>query len=91
MSKSIEDVRTHLFAVLDGLANTEKPMELDRAKAICEAAQTIINSAKVEVDYLKVTGRNQSAFLGSDDDSSAPPKLPRASGSNGSYIHRLKG
>jgi hypothetical protein len=88
MSKSIEDVRTHLFAVLDGLADKDKPMELERARAICEAAQTIINTAKVEVDYLKVTGRNQSAFLGKDD---APPKLTDASGTNGSYVHRLKG
>ena len=30
-------------------------IDLDRAEAIRETAQTIINSAKVEVDYVKAT------------------------------------
>lgn len=38
------------------LKDKESPLELDRAKAICQVAQTIINSAKVEVDYLETVG-----------------------------------
>lgn len=77
MSKNIDDVRTHLFAVLGGLADKDNPMELDRAKAICEAAQTIINSTKVEVDFLRVTGGQDSPFLGDKQRHIGPDeKLP---------------
>ena len=84
-SKKIDDVRAHLFAVLEGLADKEKPMAIDRAKAICEAAQTIINSAKVEVDFLKVTGQSKSAFLESDE---RQKQLPP--GVTGMRTHRIK-
>ena len=52
----IGDLRDHLFETLEALKDTESPMDLDRAKAISEVAQTIINSAKVEIDLLKVVG-----------------------------------
>lgn len=52
----ISDLRDHLFATLEALSDPEKPMDLARAHAISEVAQTIINSAKVEVDLLKVVG-----------------------------------
>ena len=50
----IEDLRDHLFATLESLRDADSPMELDRAKAISEVAQTIINSAKVEIDHLRL-------------------------------------
>ncbi|MFW6284151.1 MAG: hypothetical protein ACOC1H_02040 [Desulfosalsimonas sp.] len=56
MKNKIEDLRNHLFATIEALQDEEKPMDLDRAKTISEVAQTIINSAKVEVDFLKNTG-----------------------------------
>lgn len=56
MKNKIEDLRNHLFAALEGLADKDEPMELERAKAIADVAQTIINSAKVEVDYLRAIG-----------------------------------
>lgn len=34
-------------------------MELERAKAICSTAQTIIDSARVEVKYIEVTGQGE--------------------------------
>jgi hypothetical protein len=52
--KHISDVRDALFKVLDGLTDKDNPMDLDRARAVNETAQVIINSAKVEVDFLKV-------------------------------------
>lgn len=57
MKNKMVDLRNHLFAALEGLADTENPMDLDRAKAISDVAQTIINSAKVEVDAYRVAGR----------------------------------
>jgi hypothetical protein len=50
---SIRDLRDHLFETLEALKDKEEPMELNRAKVISEVAQTIINSAKVEVDLIK--------------------------------------
>lgn len=52
----IEDLRNHLFETLEMLKDPERPMELDRARAISDVAQTIINSAKVEVELAKVVG-----------------------------------
>ncbi len=49
----MSDLRNHLFETLEALKDSEAPMDLGRAKAISEVAQTIINSAKVEVEFLK--------------------------------------
>ena len=56
MSRTIADLREHLFSTLDNLRDKTNPMDIDRAKAVAEVAQTIINSAKVEVEHLKATG-----------------------------------
>jgi len=42
-----------LFETLEALKDADNPMELARAKVVCEVAQTLINSAKVEVDLVK--------------------------------------
>lgn len=65
-TKTVNDIsalRTTLFETLRGLSDKEAPMDIDRAKAINEVAQTIINSAKVEVDALKVIGGTGSGFI----------------------------
>jgi hypothetical protein len=54
----IEDLRDHLFVTIESLLDEEKPMEIDRAKAVADVAQVIVNSAKIEVDFLKATGSN---------------------------------
>jgi len=64
----IEDLRNHLFSVIEALTDETKPMDLDRAKAVADVAQVIINSAKVEVDFLKASadlppGTRQTGFL----------------------------
>lgn len=62
MKNKIEDVRNHLFAALERLNDEDEPVseqELARARAIAEVEQVIINSAKIEVDYLKATKRKQ--------------------------------
>ncbi|WP_346839781.1 hypothetical protein [Microbulbifer sp. SAOS-129_SWC] len=65
MKNKIEDLRNHLFATLEALQDEENPMDLDRAKAISDTAQTIINSAKVEVDFIKATGVKMNGSAGS--------------------------
>lgn len=64
MSRTINDLREHLFATLEGLRDKTAPMEIDRAKAVAEVAQTIINSAKVEVEHMKVAGDSGTGFIG---------------------------
>jgi hypothetical protein len=61
MKNNINQLRNHLFDVLQGLKDDS--MTVEKAKAISDVAQTIINSAKVEVDYVKTTGAKESSFL----------------------------
>jgi len=64
----IEDLRNRLFATLEALRDDEKPMALDRAKAIADVARAVIESAKVEVEFLNVTGAARSTgFLPAED------------------------
>lgn len=55
----IEDLRNHLFATLEALQDEDKPMEIERAKTIADVAQVIVNTAKIEVDFIRATGRSQ--------------------------------
>lgn len=52
----IDDLRNHLFETLEALKDDEKPMDLDRARAVADVAKVIVDSAKVEVEFLKVSG-----------------------------------
>ena len=56
----IDDLRDHLFETIEALKDPDKPMDIPRAKAVAEVARTIIDSAKVEVEFLKVTGAAKS-------------------------------
>lgn len=63
---TIDDLRNHLFATMEALQDDEKPMEISRARAICEVADRLIDTAKVEVEMLDVVGQvgqMGSAFL----------------------------
>lgn len=73
MPNNIDDLRTHLFDTLKALKDKEKPMDLDRARAVADVARVIVDSAKVEVDFLKVTGAIRStSFLPDGDEPPAP-------------------
>jgi len=90
MSDTISDLRTHLFDTIRALKDKSAPMDIARAKAIADVAQTIVNSAKVEVDYMKVVGSdNDLPFLQvaerKKDDAPRPP------GILGTTVHRIKG
>jgi hypothetical protein len=61
MKNKLTDLRDHLFATLESLRDDEKPMELDRAKVIAAVAKEITETAKVEVDFLRVTGQQSAS------------------------------
>jgi hypothetical protein len=78
---TIEKLREHLFDTLSALKDKEKPMDIERARAIADVAQVVINSAKVEVEFAKVSGKTKSQFLN-------PEVLP--AGITGTTQHRIK-
>lgn len=80
MSNKIDDLRRHLFETLEALKDEDNPMDLDRARAVATVARVIVDSAKVEVEFLKVTGTVRSTgFLPDADDATpARPQLATA-------------
>lgn len=56
MKNKIEDLRNHLFETIELLKDEESNMDIQKAKTIAGVAQVIVNSAKVEVDFLKAIG-----------------------------------
>ncbi|MGJ7500094.1 hypothetical protein ACSFBF_07015 [Variovorax sp. ZT5P49] len=63
MSNHISTVRQHLLDTLADLRNKDNPMDIDRARAVADVANVIVNTAKVEVDYLKATNQTHTPFL----------------------------
>jgi hypothetical protein len=72
-SKTLDDLRERLFDAIDGVKNGT--LAVDKARAINDLGQAVINSAKVEVDYLRVSAQKQSRFIGS-----SAPALPAPGG-----------
>jgi len=57
----LSDLRDHMFAALERLDDEEMTTEqikneIEKAKSIAMVGSVIINSAKIEIDYLKATG-----------------------------------
>lgn len=72
----IDELRDHLFDTLRALRDPEAPMEIDRARAIAEVGRAVIDSAKVEVDYLRVVGKaHGTGFIPATDQPTAAVKL----------------
>jgi hypothetical protein len=63
MSNHISTVRQHLLDTLADLRNKDAPMDIDRARAVADVANVLVNTAKVEVDYLKATNQTHTPFL----------------------------
>ncbi len=88
----INDLRDHLMQTLAALRDRENPMEPDRARAIAQVAGVLVDTAKVEVDYLKATGQQRAGFLEEPATAllpSAHNPFPASSGITGNYVHRL--
>ena len=63
MSNDINQLREIMFETLRSLKDNQQPLDVERAKAISNAAQVIINSVKVEIDYLRVSGGTGTHFI----------------------------
>ena len=72
----ISDIRIIMLEQMKALRSAAPDAveaELKRSKAISELGQTMINSAKVEIDYLEVTKQDHSPFLESPQSAITPP------------------
>ena len=88
----INEVRSELMETLRALRDRTNPMDVDRARAVAQVASVLVDTAKVENDYLKLTGQDRSYFmeqpvtlLPSSDQPSAHNPFPT------SVRHRLAG
>lgn len=96
----ISTVRRHLIEQLASLraATTKEEMEreLDRSKGVTDLARAVVETAKVEVDYLKATNQTSTPFLETPPDqpyvaeAAGAQGLPR-NGITGIVRHRLQG
>ena len=59
----INDVRSELMETLRALRDRANPMDIDRARAVAQVAGVLVDTAKVENDYLKLTGQDRSDFM----------------------------
>lgn len=78
---TITDLRRRLFETIDGVRNNT--IDLDKAKTISQLSQVIVDTAKVEVEFLRATDGVQSEFL---QPSAEAPEVP---GITGRTIHRI--
>jgi hypothetical protein len=82
----ITQLRAHLFGALQDLraiGREDKPLDLEQVKArvtvanaIKGMADTLVDTARVEVDYIKATGADRSDFL---EPKPTDPELPKPS------------
>jgi hypothetical protein len=79
---TMKELRATLMATLNDLRDREHPMDVDRAKAVAQIAGVLVETAKVEVDYIKATG-------GKSDFIEQPQALP--AGVLGITQHRIRG
>lgn len=92
MSKhlTISAVRAELIATLADLRCRDNPMDPSRAKAIAQIGSVLVDSARVENEFLKLTGGTDSAFFLAEEDEDEP-ELPRLSSPMpGVTRHRLR-
>ncbi len=82
-NKNIGDLREAMFDTLQALKDGK--ITVEQAKAMSEIGQVIINSAKVEVDYIRANNGGETPFLELTGNDNLPP------GVTGITRHRLAG
>ena len=80
MARNIEDLRELLFDTIAGVKNGT--LDIERAKVIGDLSQVVVNSAKAEVEYTRLTGY-KGTFL------EKPAELPK--GIIAVHQHKLQG
>lgn len=73
----ITQVRQSLLDTLTDLRNRENPIDVDRARAVAQVASVLVDTARVEIDYIKATGADRSDFL---EPAPTDPQIPQSNG-----------
>jgi hypothetical protein len=84
---TIEDLRTILFDTLRGIKTGQ--VDIERAKAVCDISQTIINTGKLEVDYMRQTGQGGTGFVPALE--GVATRTGMATRTDTGTVHRLRG
>jgi hypothetical protein len=84
MSRTISDLRETLFDMIADVRSGK--IEVEKAKMVNELSKTIVESAKVEVDFIRQTDAEGSGFL--EHGEKLPDDLPQ--GITGRVVHRMR-
>ena len=78
--------------LLASLRDRANPMHPDRARAMAQVAGVLVDTARVEVDYIKATGADRSDFL--EAHAEDLPAIAHKQGAHNPFpttVHKLKG
>jgi hypothetical protein len=88
----MNDLRQHLLDTLASLRDKTNPMEPDRARAIGHVASVLVDTARVEIDYMRAIGGDRLEFLETDP---GAPAITHSQGAHNPFPvsarHRLQG
>lgn len=88
----INQLRRSIFETIQGLK--DGTVDVEKARVIGELSQVVINSAKVEVDYIRANGGGDAAFFPANDSVprlTSPTKTGVKEVKGHVTVHRLKG
>ncbi len=94
MKNKISDLRDHLFAALERLGNEDLSKEdlqreIERSRAISEVGKVIVESAKTQVLFAKMTHKKEEEpkkFLEEPEDTKEPLARPVAGYTNKGHL-----
>ena len=72
---TISDLRKHLFDAIQGVRDGS--MDTEKAKTVAELSKVVVESAKVEVDFMKAGGITQGTGFIPEQKVEAIPGQPR--------------
>ena len=72
-ANDIAELRNHLYDTLRGLRDKENPLDVQRARAVCEVAQQITDTARIELDLMKITKERVASNFLPPPDTDTPP------------------
>ncbi|MEY2689298.1 MAG: hypothetical protein RL375_3497 [Pseudomonadota bacterium] len=73
-TQTIDDLRRVLFDTINAVKGGQ--MDITKASVINDLSRTLVDTAKVEVDFLRVTDSDQSAFIAPARPALPPPAEP---------------
>ena len=86
---NIDTLRESLFSTMEAVRNGT--MSVEQANAVSDIGQVIINSAKVEVDYVKANNGRKSQFFNNENKKITKTPTGTITQDGASTVHRLRG